>query len=441
MKIGFVICTRTDSERLPNKPFRLINGLATIEHLIKRLQQTKIPIFLSIPKDQDKSYKHLAAYDNVNIHTSDHYGDPLARMTECATLYDLNAVIRVSHDKIFVDPDEVLKAVQEFKKEKVDYLYGTGFIPGTGFEIISTKALVKASLKFKNVEYIGYSVRAVTDKHHNFNPRHPRGNYRFLIDFPEDISFLEVLLSQVGNDARLSEVIKYLNKNPDIKTINSQPKITVYTCALNAEKTIEKTMDSVSKQIGFKDIEYILIDDHSTDKTCELMAKFCVKNKNTYWFRNAKNLGLSSSSNIALKKARGKYILRLDADDYLVPLNGLNDMIREINETDKEVIYPDNYFGSFEEIQRGNLYHHAGGALFDRAAITHLKFTDGLMGHDSLDIFLRAKRELKIGYLRKPIFFYRQSETSMSKTNRRQRDRIKKDLLMKYDDPISLDDL
>ena len=441
MKTGIVICTRTDSERLPNKPFKILNGLSVIEHLIRRLQKASIPIYLAVPKEQIKSYKHLSAYDFVQVYPSGHYEDPLARMAECAIKNDLNTVIRVSHDKIFVEESDIKKALQTFKEKKSEYLYGTEFIPGTGFEIISRNALEEASRRFKKVEYIGYAVRTVTNKITLFNPRHPPGTYRFLIDFPEDLDFLEVLCSQVGNEAKLSSVIKYLNLNPEIGLINAQPKVTVYTCARNAESYLEKCMQSVENQNDFKQYEYILIDDYSTDKTCEKMARFCLKNKNATWIRNSKNLGLSSSSNIALKKARGKYIMRLDADDFLVSIHGISDLVREIEKSDKEIIYPDNYFGRYEKIQKGNEFHHVGGALFDRSAITHLKFTDGLMGHDSLDIFLRAKRQLKIGYLNKPIFFYRQSENSMSKTNIKQREIIKRDLIKKYDDVISLEDL
>lgn len=431
-KAAFVICTRTDSQRLPNKPFRKINGIPVIEHLIKRLQNNKLPIYVAYPKEQESSYKYLSGLDHVHLHPSDYYSDPLSRMAECAVLNKIDTVIRVSHDKIFIDEKDVAAAIDIFEKKRLDYLYGSTFIPGTGFEIMSTNALVEAARKFKDVEYIGYSVRSVTDNIFNYNPKRQRGNYRFLIDYENDLKFLDVIFSQCGNDISVNSAIKYLNENPEIKHINSQPKITVYTCALNAEAFIERCMNSVSQQVGFKDIEYILIDDYSSDKTCELMAKFCLKHKNCHWIRNGSNLGLSSSSNVALKSARGKYIMRLDADDYFIYIHALEEMLREIERTDKEIIYPHNHFGSLNIIQKGKAFHHVGGALFDKDAITHLKFTDGLMGHDSLDIFLRANGQLNIGYFTKPIFFYTQRDDSMSKTNLNERGKTKNYLIKKY---------
>ncbi len=428
MNPAFIICTRTNSDRLPNKPFRKINGVPLLEHLIRRLQKTKIPVYIAYPKEQDSSYRYLAQFDNVWLHPSTIAKDPLARMYECADRNAIDTVIRVSHDKIFVEDKDIKAALFDFENMGLEYLYGSKFTPGTGFEIISTKALGRATEKFKDVEYIGYSVRAVTDKIYNFNPRHHIGSYRFLVDYENDLKLFDVLFSQLGNDCTLESAFKYLDANPELKQINSNPLVTIYTCALNAAEYIQQAMDSVANQTAFKQFEYILIDDYSSDETTAKMAKFAIKNPNVTWLRNEKNLGLASSSNLALKKARGKYIVRLDADDYFNSPHSLSQLLREIEDANADVIYPDNYFGDYNQVQKGNEKHHVGGALFDKTAITHIKFRDGLSDHDSLDIFLRAKDQLKIGYLDKPVFFYRQHGKSKSKNNLSKRAAIERKL-------------
>ena len=425
MSVGYIICTRTDSSRLPNKPFRKINGVPVLELLIKRLQKTGIPIFIAYPVEQDKSYRYLGQFYNVWLYPSTHGSDPLQRMYRCASEQGLDTIIRVSHDKIFVEPEDVKSALEAFKGQ--DYLYGS-FIPGSGFEILGFKALEKAAQKYKDVEYIGYAVRSESKNVLKFKPRHPIGNYRFLIDYEYDLQLLEVILSQLGNDCGLHDAIKYLDDNPELKRINSNPILTVYTCAYNASAYIQETMESVERQNGFKSFEYIIIDDHSTDDTPEKIAKFAVKHKNVTWIRNDKNKGLASSSNLALKHAKGKYILRLDADDYFISPHALSTLVREIEDRDVEVIYPDNYFGNMTIVQKGNEKHHAGGTIFDKNAITYIKFTDGLTDFDSLDIFLRAKDQLKIGYLEAPMFFYRQRSDSMSRTNQERRKKIERSL-------------
>jgi spore coat polysaccharide biosynthesis protein SpsF (cytidylyltransferase family) len=427
--VGFVLCTRTDSSRLPGKVFRKINGVPLIERLIKNLQKTNLPIHIAYPESQHDSYRYLGGLNNVYLFASkDHHDDPLRRMRNCANFNMLDTVIRVSHDKVFVEPDDIKAALQVYKEKKLDYLYSTYAIAGTGFEIISTDSLNKAADKFKNVEYIGYAIRSVTPNFFNWNPKHPPGNFRFLVDYEQDLKLLDVLFSQIP-DVDLKKACKYLDKNPEIKITNSNPLVTVYTCAYNGEAWLQDAMESVEKLSGFKDFEYILIDDHSTDRTCEIMAKFASKHSNVTWFRNEQNLGLSSSSNLALKKAKGKYIIRLDADDYFVKPHAVKEMIKQMQEQDLEAIYPDNYFGDFNKVQKGNEIHHAAGTLFDKAALTHVKFTDGLMGHDSLDLYLRARHQLKIGYFEKPVFFYRQHNGSLSKTNLEKRQRLKDHLL------------
>lgn len=119
---AFVLCTRTDSSRLPNKPFLKINGIPVIEHLIKRLQKINVPIFLAYPKEQHKSYEHLSKLENVKLHKSSLHGDPLARMYECAKANNIKTIIRISHDKILVEKADLESALHDFKNLGYEYL-------------------------------------------------------------------------------------------------------------------------------------------------------------------------------------------------------------------------------------------------------------------------------------------------------------------------------
>lgn len=429
-KTAFIICARTNSSRLPGKVFRKINGVPLIEHLINRLQKTDLPIIVTVPESQVGSFLGLTGLKNVKLTSTKFFDDdPLGRMNQAAKSYDVDNIIRVTADKIFVEPNDVFAALDLFNKQNLDYLYGSKFVPGSRFEIISKDALEKAAAKFKNVEFIGHAVRAVTKNIGEFDPKHKFLNYRFLIDFPEDLQLMEVLHSQLGNDCTLKQAINYLNENPSLKIINSLPKVTLYTCAFNAEKWIQRCMESVSRQRGFDKNEYVLVDDFSKDSTFELMCKFAVKYKNVRVVRNEKNLGLASSSNVALRHARGQYIMRLDADDFFVSTTAVNEMLKQIQDTRNEVIIGNNYFGDINKVQKGKEGMHIGGAIFDVNAVNHIKFTDGLLGYEGLDFFKRASDILKIGYLNKPIFFYSQRPDSMSKTNLKEREKIKKQIL------------
>jgi glycosyltransferase involved in cell wall biosynthesis len=192
-------------------------------------------------------------------------------------------------------------------------------------------------------------------------------------------------------------------------------------------------MGSVALQSDFKDYEYILIDDYSTDKSLLLMAKFCHTYKNAKFIRNDCNIGLASSSNVALKNARGKYIIRMDADDFFIGKNVIDGMIEEIEKQDVDAIYPNCYAGlSQRTVQKGNENWHVGGSLFRTSALNHLKFTENLMNYDSLDLFLKAKDQIKVGLYNRIVFCYRQHNESMSKTNLEDRIKTRKIIESKY---------
>jgi spore coat polysaccharide biosynthesis protein SpsF (cytidylyltransferase family) len=425
---GVVICSRLDSERVPGKVLKPINGAPIICHLVNQLTKLNIPVVVAVPANQSGAYeKALSPMASVSVWPSKFFTDPLARTCEAAKAYGFTHVVRVTHDKIFVDLEGLRRAllIAEHETEGVEYIHSTTLTPGTGFEIITADCLARASLAHKNVEHITYAVRPVSKL--SIDLVTETEPFNLLIDFAEDLKLFEVLFASLGNQATLSEVTRYLKRNPDLIRINLPPLLTVYTCVHNGERFIGRALNSIIHQGNFKkEMELIIVDDFSTDKTLEIVAKFALGKPNVSWFRNSVNKGLASSSNVALSKARGRYILRLDADDFFVDDTALSNLIQHAKESKAEVVYPDNYFGGLDKIQKGSEKHHVGGALFDKKALSFLRFKDGLRNHDSLDIFTRAKNKLKVGYYEKPVFFYTQRSDSMSKTNLKEREETAK---------------
>ena len=83
--------------------------------------------------------------------------------------------------------------------------------------------------------------------------------------------------------------------------------------------------------------EFIIIDDGSTDDSKTIIEEYTDRAQIVF----QKNKGLNVSNNIALKMATGKYIMRLDADDYLAP-NAL-EVMSSLLEADSELglVFPD----------------------------------------------------------------------------------------------------
>jgi len=413
----------------------MINGKPLIYHLSKRCLATGLPVVLSVPYSERRDFFWNTSGLKVDIDKDlVHRDNPLKRMYITAKKLGIDPIIRVCADKIFIDTPDVLNALSIFQFKKLDYLYSSKFTDGTLFEIISMSALEKAYHKFETpIEHISYAIRSVVHKSMDYDPILERSSSRFLVDYPEDLEKLEVILSTLGNDCQLHQAIDFCNKNPFVDMINELPLVTVYTSSYNSIGYVKECYLSVENQDRVK-FEYIFVDDFSNDGTYGKIMSFNMSSdKKTILVRNDQNQGLAWSSNRALSMARGKYIIRLDSDDYFLNDMSLKTLIDSIGDAD--VVYPSFLTCSSGKAQNPKKNHHVGGALFKRSAVNHIKFNDKLRNYDGLDFWHRAKDQLKISYLNEPIFFYRQRKDSMSKTNIKERKQIKKDLDAKYNRP------
>src|SRR6185369_13086080 len=90
------------------------------------------------------------------------------------------------------------------------------------------------------------------------------------------------------------------------------PRVTVVMSVYNGERYLAEAIDSILAQT-YRDFELLVIDDASTDRTAEIVAKY--HDERIRVLRNDTNRGLTVSLNIGLGAARGELIARHDADD------------------------------------------------------------------------------------------------------------------------------
>lgn len=92
-------------------------------------------------------------------------------------------------------------------------------------------------------------------------------------------------------------------------------EISVIIPCYNSEKTIERCIRSLlSQSLSKKLFEIIIIDDGSKNKLQELIKKYLPKIK---IFTNKNNLGLPAALNKGIMHSIGRYIVRVDSDDYV----------------------------------------------------------------------------------------------------------------------------
>lgn len=93
-------------------------------------------------------------------------------------------------------------------------------------------------------------------------------------------------------------------------------ELSVIIPVYNGEKYISHCLGSILNQ-SLKDIEVIVVDDGSTDRTCDHVQQFASFSKNVRLLRQQNNVGTGHARNIGIINAKGKYIAFLDADDWL----------------------------------------------------------------------------------------------------------------------------
>lgn len=106
--------------------------------------------------------------------------------------------------------------------------------------------------------------------------------------------------------------------------------ISIITASYNAASFISNAIDSVLKQTD-GDWEYIIIDDGSTDNTREVLCNYSDP-RISYHYQ--KNKGVTAARNLGIKKAKGEYIIFLDADDTLYE-DAINSFTYYLTDNDK----------------------------------------------------------------------------------------------------------
>jgi len=96
-----------------------------------------------------------------------------------------------------------------------------------------------------------------------------------------------------------------------------EPMISVILSVYNTDKYLEEAIESILSQT-YKDFEFIIINDGSTDKSLEIIENYAQKDSRIVVV-NRENRGLIESLNEGIRIAKGKYIARMDADDISLP--------------------------------------------------------------------------------------------------------------------------
>ena len=118
-------------------------------------------------------------------------------------------------------------------------------------------------------------------------------------------------------------------------------KYSIIITNYNYHKFLDRCISSSLNQDKKKSFEVLIVDDGSSSESIKIIKKY--KNKNNFKAFFLKNNGLEKAANFGILKAKGKYIIRVDADDLLAS-NFLTKVNNYIMKYPNYKFYYSNYF-------------------------------------------------------------------------------------------------
>jgi glycosyltransferase involved in cell wall biosynthesis len=100
--------------------------------------------------------------------------------------------------------------------------------------------------------------------------------------------------------------------------MSSTIDISIIMCAFNNEADVGHAIKSILNQT-FTNFELLIVDDGSSDRTNEIIREISSGDMRLSLLVNDENLGLAASLNKAISHSQGRYLARMDADDFSYP--------------------------------------------------------------------------------------------------------------------------
>jgi len=217
------------------------------------------------------------------------------------------------------------------------------------------------------------------------------------------------------------------------------PQISIILPAKDSGSCIRRSIESVLAQT-FTDWELLVINDGSTDDTCEIVTSLAQTDPRIK-LMDSTGRGVSSARNLGLDSASGKYITFMDSDDRIDPeyLTRLIDLIvkeqADISQCSlyywyedgtliKEKETVDDIFEGHNSIMHayfsgmvGHICLAAWGKLFRSKLLSGIRFDETLMiQEDAFFTFECCMRALRVACCNDPLYFYYQRpESAMNK--------------------------
>lgn len=202
-------------------------------------------------------------------------------------------------------------------------------------------------------------------------------------------------------------------------------KVSIIIPSYNRGKVIKETLDSVYRQ-AYTDWECIVVDDGSTDNTCDIVKFYTEKDSRfkLYSRPNNRRKGANACRNYGFEKATGTFIQWFDSDDIMHP-NKLEKKVNILSTSNYDFVVCsgiefkesiDNNFSKWNKTKSkkpaldhiiGNMTLHTNGPLFKREIIARSKlFNESLMRKQEWEYYTRLLFQTQNYFALDDILYY-----------------------------------
>ena len=192
--------------------------------------------------------------------------------------------------------------------------------------------------------------------------------------------------------------------------------ITTYNYAQYVERAIRSALD---QSLPVNQFEIIVVNDSSTDGTATILENYA---NDVRVFNLQENLGLAGARNFGIKKAKGQFIIFLDADDYLhkETLRAQKLFLEENNNLD--AVSVDYYLvderGKHIEHVNANEKPIACGIMFRKDFLFNIGLYDeGFRAREEEDLRIRWNEKYNIYNIILPLYRYRMHDSNLTKNS------------------------
>lgn len=213
----------------------------------------------------------------------------------------------------------------------------------------------------------------------------------------------------------------------------SRIRVSVVIPAYNAQDYISDAIEGIIGQT-YKDIEIIIIDDASIDRTAEIIREYASRDSRIHIYTNESNLGIGANRTKGIELARGEYICWQDADDISLP-DRIDLQVAYLDANPKVGVVggfmqffdedgdgPIRSYCEFDRDLRKTIFRY--NPVAQPASMVRRSCYDKVGGYDArltvdedLEMLFRIGEQYEFANIQKVVLRYRQLDSSLTRSN------------------------